>query len=97
MSTPAAPNPRGFERAIRRLPRVHVCCCALDPSWIVKWTYGQPLNPELGYFRALFRPHTAINDCWWPHDDIGVRVIALQLAAEVARDERKRATKGGAS
>lgn len=74
-------NPQVFIRALRRvgLPGTYCCCPAIDPSY----RHETP-SPELKFFRRLYNKSGAVAR-WWD-DDVGVRIIALQLAACVARD-----------
>lgn len=75
-------DPKVFKRAMRKVAQGFTCCPCID------WGYDddQPTR-EMVFFRELFGMQDAdIYEAWWPRDDLGVRIIALQLAACVAAD-----------
>ncbi len=87
-------NPRVFERAIPLLARTDqefwhtaktFCCHALRNAGA--------RSQEEDLFNELFKPrYSEICSVWWGNIKLGytARVIALQLAAEVARDENRK-------
>lgn len=83
------PNPRVFERAAVAVDKMGRgcggCCYAIDGH--MKWNdeAGTP-TPETVLFRRLFGRGKPRAQCWWTPFDYEVRVIALQLAACIARD-----------
>lgn len=88
-------DPKVFTKAIRRLRRCHVCCYAIDDDYMTRAFDGEAPTPELAFFKRLmvpakvryqYQPEMCLNEMWWEDGDLGVRVIALQLAACVCAD-----------
>jgi hypothetical protein len=78
---PQRPDPKVFEKAVKLFGNEHEkwsCCGAI-------LCFTDQDSVELKFFWRLFgRQSRCLN--WWPYPDQGVRVIALQLAACVAKD-----------
>jgi hypothetical protein len=80
------PNHKVFEWAMGRVATGEAfCCAAIDRKWALGFFRGDPSAESL-LFRRIFKNNQPIMSVWWDEDDIGSRIIALQLAACIAKD-----------